>query len=91
MPRCEVPFNWKCPFCNHDATIVDEGYAHFWEELKQDRVYPDPRAIEMHSIKCPNPECGRVSVWDEWSFVSPPGRDFITHPYEIIDSWSPIP
>lgn len=91
MPKCETPFKWPCPFCNSHATIQDVDYIWKWVELEDDNADPGRRAIEMHSIKCPNPECARVSVWAERSIVYPSADLFPTAPGQMLDTWRLIP
>lgn len=56
-----MSFKWCCPFCNHNATIVDSNYAanrfvfdkgnkHKWQALKS------------FVVVCPNPDCGEYTL-----------------------------
>ena len=99
MPRREVPFSWACSFCNSHATIQNVDYISTCLELAEDNADPGRRAVELHSIRCPNSECGRVTVWGERSVLefeysrslSGPPTHGRYSPNEVLQSWNLIP
>lgn len=62
-----MSFRWHCPFCNHNATIVDSNYKEHRVEFNNGSKY-NWQALKSYVVVCPNPECGeyimRVSLHD---------------------------
>jgi hypothetical protein len=55
------PFNWKCPYCNHAATITRSNFCSntfFFDHGNKDGVL----GIVTQVIICPNNECKEYSV-----------------------------
>jgi hypothetical protein len=54
-------FRWRCPFCDHHATIKGDNYtqntSYFTDGNKN-----GPQAVTWTAISCPNPECGEYSL-----------------------------
>lgn len=51
-----MSFNWKCPFCNQNATITGERYERDHFVFDKDNKYGTQR-LTFTVIVCPNEEC----------------------------------
>ena len=89
MPARRAPFNWNCPFCNHHSTIQGKDYKYNILPLQEDEVDRGQMALEMHSIRCPNQQCGRVTVWAERSTITQQTMGML--PNRALDLWNLIP
>jgi hypothetical protein len=49
-------FSWRCPFCNHDATITKERLSVHVHDFNHGSKYAGQR-LQTIAIICPNPEC----------------------------------
>lgn len=54
-------FSWCCPYCNCNATIVDENYQVSRFEFNKGNKY-GRQAINTIVTVCPNSECGEYSL-----------------------------
>lgn len=51
-----MSFQWRCPFCDHNATIVDSNFASGRFEFNNGSKH-NWQALRMFATVCPNPEC----------------------------------
>lgn len=51
-----TPFNWKCPFCGHNATITNERYSSNSHTFSKENKY-GPQTVRTLVTICPNPDC----------------------------------
>lgn len=56
-----TPFQWKCPYCDHDATISDDDYHLDQTDLTISNADGE-RRVYTEFIVCPNPECKRLTL-----------------------------
>lgn len=54
-------FSWRCPFCNHNATITDKNFASERFEFNHGNKYKF-QAIRALVVTCPNPECREYTL-----------------------------
>lgn len=54
-------FKWCCPFCNHNATIVDSNYATNRFEFNNGSKYKW-QVLKAFVVVCPNPDCGEYTL-----------------------------
>lgn len=64
-------FKWRCPYCNHDTTIVDSNTTNTVNDMliENSEGY---RRIKIQWIVCPNEGCNKIAltvglkeiVWD---------------------------
>ena len=54
-------FPWRCPYCNHDATIGDSDHdvSHNYFTIEN---ADGLRALVSIFIVCPNPECKKFAL-----------------------------
>ncbi|MCP9469499.1 MAG: DUF4145 domain-containing protein [Nitrospira sp.] len=55
------PFNWKCPYCNHAATITSsnfDSYTHYFDKGNKEGLL----GLVTRVIVCPNSECKEFSL-----------------------------
>lgn len=62
-----MSFAWRCPYCQHNATIDTPNY--FASENRTDKAKKyGPLVIRSEMVICPNPDCGQytltASLWD---------------------------
>lgn len=50
------PFSWRCPFCNHNATITEKNFAANRFEFNHGNKHKY-QAMRTRVITCPNPDC----------------------------------
>ena len=84
------PFNWRCPFCNHDSTITNENFHYNYTTLtkKNSEGY---QMIAIIFIICPNKDCNKYSLsiklfkakFDETN------REYV--PENLLREWNLIP
>ncbi|MBA7635851.1 hypothetical protein ES703_43455 [subsurface metagenome] len=55
------PFQWKCPYCNHNATISDEDYHRDYTYLDIQNA-EGRRTVFTEFIVCPNPDCKKFTL-----------------------------
>lgn len=51
-----MSFTWRCPFCNHNASITGDKNSTGRFDFDDDSKY-GRQAVRLESIVCPNPEC----------------------------------
>lgn len=56
-----MSFRWRCPYCDHNATIVDTNYATNRFEFGNGNKY-GYQALKAYVTVCPNPECGEYAL-----------------------------
>lgn len=56
-----MAFRWRCPFCNHNATITDANFATSRFEFSHGNKY-HYQAIVSQVVTCPNPDCREYSL-----------------------------
>jgi hypothetical protein len=81
------PFSWRCPYCNHDATIGDSDHdvSHNYFTIENAEGL---RALVSIFIVCPNPECKKYALAVSLHELTVAGR------YEagrLITSWRLVP
>lgn len=54
-------FRWRCPFCEHNATITDENYATSRFQFNLGSKY-EHQAVRLMAISCPNPDCREYTL-----------------------------
>lgn len=54
-------FKWCCPFCNHNATIVDSNYATNRFDFDKGNKYKW-QVLNSVVVVCPNPDCGEYTL-----------------------------
>lgn len=54
-------FKWRCPFCNHNATIIERNHATNRFEFNHGNKY-QYQAIRTDITVCPNPDCAEFSL-----------------------------
>ena len=84
------PFNWRCPFCNHDSTITNENFHYNYTTLtkKNSEGY---QMLAIIFIICPNKDCNKYSLsiklfkakFDETN------REYV--PENLLREWNLIP
>jgi len=57
-----VNFNWRCPFCNHDSTILDSNYYEGDDALTIKNAM-GTLFMKYEFIVCPNKNCNKVSLY----------------------------
>ena len=55
------PFSWRCPFCNHNATIKNDNYYGNSTILTIDNIEGD-RELYSFFIVCPNENCKKYTL-----------------------------
>ena len=57
-------FAWRCPFCNHNATIGNENTAGTSYSFEEGNKY-GKQLVSWRAITCPNPSCHEYTfeVW----------------------------
>ena len=73
------PFNWKCPYCNHAATITSSNFesdTFFFDKGNKD----GDLGIFTKVVVCPNAECKEYSI-DSYLFDA----QFVGSGYRIQD------
>lgn len=84
------PFNWRCPFCNHDSTITNENFHQDYTTLTE-KNSEGHQMLVINFIICPNKDCNKYSLsiklfkakFDKIS------RDYI--PENLLREWNLIP
>jgi hypothetical protein len=56
-----MPFGWTCPFCNRNATIVDENRSFVAHQFNNGNKHGYQRFAST-VIVCPNPQCGEYTL-----------------------------
>lgn len=56
-----MAFGWRCPFCNHHASITDDKISVQYHAFANDNKYGSQR-LSTEVIICPNPECKEYSI-----------------------------
>jgi len=54
-------FNWTCPYCNRDTTIIDSNQKILNTELHIENIHGILR-LTNHFVVCPNPKCKQVTL-----------------------------
>jgi hypothetical protein len=85
-----VNFNWKCPYCNHDSTVLSSNYYEGEDTLTIDNAI-GTLFIKYEFIVCPNRECKKVSLCfsleDVGQFIS--GK--VVRPHSFNRKWTLLP
>lgn len=56
-----MSFRWRCPYCDHNATIVDENHGASRFEFNNGSKY-GYQALKAYVTVCPNPECAEYTL-----------------------------
>lgn len=56
-----MSFRWRCPYCDHNATIVDTNYGTNRFEFDRGSKY-GYQALKAYVTVCPNPECREYAL-----------------------------
>jgi hypothetical protein len=56
-----MPFPWTCPFCNRDATIVNDNYSVGSHNFNHGNKHSHQR-LTSRVVVCPNPQCGEYTL-----------------------------
>lgn len=56
-----MSFRWCCPYCNHNATIIDRNYVRMQFGFDRDNKY-GYQEIKICATICPNAECGEYAL-----------------------------
>lgn len=58
-----MPFNWTCPHCSQNQTVVDRKAHEYGMPLKlEDQAEGEKIIARIAGIGCSNPECRKVTV-----------------------------
>jgi len=79
------PFTWRCPFCDHTATITTSNFHSFYSRFDNGNRFGDA-SVKGAVIVCPNSDCREFTLnvdvmqleWDGGGFTE----------IEQLDSWS---
>jgi hypothetical protein len=52
--------SWRCPFCQHNATIRDEDIFHIQQRTDLSKKY-GPLVVTTAMVLCPNPGCNEMT------------------------------
>lgn len=56
-------FNWKCPYCGNDTTLIEgQSYSFFYETFDLRNVHEKLLAFSTRVFVCPNPECKKITI-----------------------------
>jgi len=58
-------FNWTCPYCSRDTTIVESNQLSATTDLSIDNAFGEITRLTNNFIVCPNPECNKVTLFCE--------------------------
>ena len=56
------PFSWRCPFCQRDTTITENDLSRERHVFSRGADNALGWSLESCFIRCPNSECGEISV-----------------------------
>ncbi|MBI2584304.1 MAG: DUF4145 domain-containing protein [Rhodospirillales bacterium] len=56
------PFNWKCPYCGHAQTVVEERYYRADFQIFNDKSAFGPVAGYAETIVCANDSCKKMTL-----------------------------
>ncbi len=56
-----MPFNWKCPICQHSAAIREDDYVSDYVHFASESKY-GWQSLRIFSVTCPNAECRKYSL-----------------------------
>ena len=56
-----MSFRWRCPYCDHNATILDANYGTNRFEFHKGSKH-GYQALKTYVTVCPNPECGEYTL-----------------------------
>jgi hypothetical protein len=56
-----MTFPWRCPFCNHNATITKENHSTERHEFYLKNKYGS-QVLKTNVVSCPNPKCAEIEV-----------------------------
>jgi hypothetical protein len=80
--------SWKCPFCNHDATIGEDDIRSGQATLNLKNA-EGPRVLKAYFVVCPNEKCKRFTLTASLHPLKYlDGNQFAG---DVIQSWSLIP
>ena len=82
------PFNWTCPFCNHDSTVTEVNYHSANTVLKLDNVHGE-RVAFFNFIVCPNKQCKQFTFSVLLCDAKIVGGTW--KPSQVIQTWNLIP
>jgi len=83
-------FNWTCPYCNRDTTIVDSNQRSSSTDLHIDNVLGKIR-LTNHFIVCPNEECKKVTLFADLCTIEYRTSHDRYIRKEDIKSWNLLP
>jgi hypothetical protein len=85
-----VNFNWRCPYCNHDSTILDSNYYEGEDTLTIKNAM-GTLFMEYKFIVCPNRECKKVSLYFSLENVEEVISGKVYRPSSFSKKWTLLP
>lgn len=82
------PFNWRCPFCNHDSTITSANYHSDCTVLEKYNSEGFQR-FDIIFIICPNKDCNKSTLSGKLWKVKLEKGNYV--PVNLIKEWNLIP
>jgi hypothetical protein len=79
-------YSWTCPFCNRITTITsndESSHSDYMQAFSDQKYY----VFQTHAIKCPNPECQKLSITAKLVIAefNPDGSDDVC---EELENWT---
>ena len=68
MSSLQPPFNWLCPYCNHDVTVTHEDF-HEGSAACTRQSAEGARGVRISFITCPNPTCRHLTITAEMTKI----------------------
>lgn len=88
-----MTFSWRCPYCQHNATIGDANVFVVQSRTDKAKNY-GPLVIVSQLIVCPNPKCSRIKFSTGLYDALNPNQDSSSHAYNargmVQHAWSTI-
>lgn len=82
------PFQWKCPYCNRNATIGENDYHQDYASLTIENADGNRRVIPEF-IVCPNPDCKKFTLKIYMCYLEFTNGNWQTG--ELIRKWRLLP
>lgn len=79
---------WRCPFCNREQTVIDQGRQITFADLTIDNA-DGPRRLVTKFVVCPNPECRKFSLTASLHSLEVSGNRSYTGKH--VKTWSLVP